>query len=59
MAIDFDAVDGDAAAVGSVKSTEEMEQRAFAAAGWTAERDGLALAASKSTPRSTVMAPSS
>ena len=43
VAIDFDAVDDDAAAVGCVESAEEMQQRAFAATGGSAERDGLAL----------------
>ena len=43
MAIDFDAVDDDVAAIWSVESAKEMEQGAFAAAGRTAKRNGLAL----------------
>ena len=42
VAIELDAVDGDAAAVGLVEAAEEMQQRALAAAGGAAERDGLA-----------------
>jgi hypothetical protein len=42
VAIDFDAVEEDAASVGFVEATEEMEQRAFAATGGAAEGDGLA-----------------
>ena len=43
MAIDFNAIDRDMAAVGLVESAEEVKKRALAAAGWTAKRDGLAL----------------
>jgi hypothetical protein len=43
VAIDLNAVYCDATTVRSVKSTEEMKECAFAAAGWAAERDGLAL----------------
>jgi hypothetical protein len=43
MAIHFDAVDNDVAAVGCVESAEEMEESAFAAAGGTAECDGFSL----------------
>src|SRR5690348_3661472 len=43
MAIDFDAVHHDAPAVGLVKSGEEVQERALAAARRTAERNGLAL----------------
>jgi hypothetical protein len=43
MAVELDAVDGDAAAVGFVEAAEEMEEGALAAAGGAAESDGLAL----------------
>jgi hypothetical protein len=42
VAIELDVVDGDAAAVGLVEAAEEMEESALAAAGGTAESDGLA-----------------
>ena len=42
MAVELDAVDRDAAAVGFIKAAEEVKQRAFAAAGGAAEGDGLA-----------------
>jgi hypothetical protein len=42
VAVEFDVVDGDAAAVGFVEAAEEMEESAFAAAGGAGEGDGLA-----------------
>ena len=42
MAIDFNSVDEDAAAIGLIETAEEMEERAFAAARRAAESDGLA-----------------
>jgi hypothetical protein len=42
VAIDLDAVEEDASLVGFVEATEEMKERALAAAGWAAEGDGLA-----------------
>jgi hypothetical protein len=42
MAVELDAVDRDAAAVGLVETAEEMEEGALAAAGGSAESDGLA-----------------
>jgi hypothetical protein len=43
VTINLNTVDGNAATVRSVKPAEEMKECAFAAAGWAAERDGLAL----------------
>ena len=43
MAIDLDAIDRDASAVGRIEAAEQMQQRALAAARWPAERDRLAL----------------
>lgn len=42
MAIDFNSVDEDAAAIGLIETAEEMEECAFAAARGAAEGDGLA-----------------
>ena len=47
MAIDFDAIDGDAPAVRSIESSKEMQQCTFAAAGWPAESNRLTLAGFK------------
>ncbi len=50
MTIDFDAVDDDVATIWSVKPAKEVEQGAFAAAGRTAKRNGLALHSFKVDP---------
>jgi hypothetical protein len=43
MAVDFDFIDDDAATVGFVEAAEQVKEGAFAAAGGSAEGDGLAL----------------
>jgi hypothetical protein len=43
MTVDFDFIHNDAATVGFVETSEEVEEGAFAAAGGSAEGDGLAL----------------
>ncbi len=50
-----DAGKPDLAAVGAIKSRDQMQQRAFAAAGFAGQRHALAGPTLKFTPRNTAM----